>query len=169
LANNEYSIRSATLDDIPQIMTLQEANLPANGGSLSVRQPTDWFARAIVEDAVVVALRTRIVGYVLGTSIAAQAHIPVIKSLLGAYPPPPECYVYGPVCVAESERGKGLAAALFEVLRERMNDRPALTFVRTENTPSLQAHRKMGMRELGVFLYDGVSYVAFFYQNSKDG
>jgi hypothetical protein len=50
-----------------------------------------------------------------------------------------------------------------------MNDRPALTFVRTENTPSLQAHRKMGMRELGVFLYDGVSYVAFFYQNFKDG
>jgi predicted GNAT superfamily acetyltransferase len=132
---------------------------------LSVRQPPAWFKGAIAEGALIVARRPQLVGYVLGTSIAAQAHIPIIKALLEAYPPPPECYVYGPVCVAGSERGRGLAAALFAVLRTHMNDRPAVTFVRSENKPSLLAHRKMGMREQGSFLCDGVSYAAFLYRS----
>ena len=146
-------------------MALQEENLPARGGSLSVRQPPAWFERAIADGALIVARRPNLVGYVLGTSIAAQAHISIIKALLAAYPPPPDCYVYGPVCVAASERGRGLAAALFAVLRTQMNDRPAVTFVRSENTPSLQAHRKMGMREQGSFLCDGVSYAALLYRS----
>jgi hypothetical protein len=36
--------------------------------------------------------------------------------MLSAYPAPSECYLYGPVCVAESERGLGIALALFELL-----------------------------------------------------
>jgi GNAT superfamily N-acetyltransferase len=166
LADDKYSIHPALPEDIPDILALQEDNLPANGGSLSVRQPAEWFAGAIAEGAVVVARHQRLVGYVLGTSIAAQAHIPIVKALLAAYPPPPDCYVYGPVCVAASERGRGLAAALFDALRLQMNDRPAVTFVRADNAPSLQAHRKMGMRDLGGFRCNDVSYVALLYRNS---
>jgi predicted GNAT family acetyltransferase len=62
--------------------------------------------------------------------------------------PPPDCYLYGPVCVAESERGKGLARALFEELRARLPGRPAMLFVRADNAASLRAHRKMGMHDL---------------------
>jgi hypothetical protein len=57
LADREYSIRPAMPDDIPEIIALQEDNLPASGGSLSVRQPSAWFERAIAEGALVVARR----------------------------------------------------------------------------------------------------------------
>jgi hypothetical protein len=36
-------------------------------------------------------------------------------------------------------------------------------FVRADNPSSLQAHRKMGMRELGTFDNEGVRYMALTY------
>jgi L-amino acid N-acyltransferase YncA len=65
--------------------------------------------------------------------------------------------------VAETERGKGLALALFEVLQTQMGSRPAMTFVRADNAPSLRAHGKMGMRELGTFMSEGVPHIALTY------
>ncbi|MGC2824732.1 MAG: GNAT family N-acetyltransferase [Pseudolabrys sp.] len=161
---NEYDISLATPDDVSGIIVLQEPNLPANGGTLSVRQPADWFTKAILEKSVVVARRDgKVVGYVLGTSLAANAHKAIIQAMLSAYPAPSECYLYGPVCVAESERGRGLARAMFEELRARLPGRPAMLFVRADNAASLRAHQKMGMRDLGTFMNDGVPYVALTY------
>jgi RimJ/RimL family protein N-acetyltransferase len=160
----DYEIALATTDDIPGILTLQEPNLVERGGGLSVRQTADWFRNAIVEKSVVVGQRDgKVVGYVLGTSLAAKAHVAIIQTMLRAFPPPPDCYLYGPVCVAETERGKGLAAALFELLKTHTGGRPAMTFVRADNGPSLRAHRKMGMRELGTFMSEGVPHIALTY------
>ena len=160
----DFDISLATPNDIPGILTLQEPNLPDSGGSLSVRQSADWFRNAVLQKSVVAGRRSdKVVGYVLGTSLAAKAHVGIIQSMLRTFPPPPDCYLYGPVCVAEAERGKGLAGALFEFLRTHMDNRPAMTFVRTDNAPSLKAHRKMGMRDLGPFLHNDVPYIAFKY------
>ena len=159
-----YDISLATPNDIPGILMLQEPNLPDSGGSLSVRLTADRFKDAILENSVVAGRRDgKVVGYVLGTSLAAKAHVGIIQTMLRTFPPPPDCYLYGPVCVAETERGKGLAGLLFEVLRTHMGNRPAMTFVRTDNAPSLQAHRKMGMRDLGTFVHENVPYIAFKY------
>ena len=161
---SNFDISLATPNDIPGILVVQEPNLPDNGGSLTVRQTADWFKNAVLEKSVVTGRRNgKVVGYVLGTSLAAQAHVGVIQTMLRIFPPPPDCYLYGPVCVAETERGKGLAGALFDVLRTHMGNRPAMTFVRTDNAPSLQAHRKMGMRDLRPFVHEGVPYIAFKY------
>jgi len=160
----DYEISLATPDDIPGILMLQEPNLVERGGGLSVRQTADWFRNAITENSVVVARQDgKVVGYVLGTSLAAKAHVAIIQAMLRAFPARPDCYLYGPVCVAESERGKGLAAGIFEVLQTHMDGRPAMTFVRADNAPSLRAHRKMGMRELGTFMSEGVPHVALSY------
>jgi ribosomal protein S18 acetylase RimI-like enzyme len=160
----KYDISLATLNDIAGVLTLQEPNLPDNGGNLSVRQPADWFKRAVGEKSLIVARRDgQVVGYVLGTSLAAKAHVRIIQSMLRAFPPPPDCYLYGPVCVAETERGKGLAGAMFEKLQAHMGGRPAMVFVRADNEPSLRAHRKMGMRDLGPFLNNGEQYIALSY------
>ena len=68
-----YAIALATPDDIPGILTLQEPNLVERGGGLSVRQTADWFTNAIIEKSVVVGRRGgKVVGYVLGTSLAAS-------------------------------------------------------------------------------------------------
>src|SRR5664279_5853705 len=129
-----YEISLATPDDIPGILAVQEPNLPDSGGSLSVRQTADWFKHAVLEKSVVVGRRDgKVVGYVLGTSLAAKAHIAIIQAMLRTFPAPPGCYHYGPVCVAETERGKGLALALFEVFQTQMGNRPAITFMRAEN------------------------------------
>lgn len=162
IANCDISL--GRVDDIPGILVLQEANLPERGGSLAVRQTADWFRRAMLEKSLIVGRTERkVVGYVLGTSLAAKAHVMIIQTMLRNFPPPPDCYLYGPVCVAETQRGNGLAAALFQVLRSHMAGRPAMTFIRTDNIPSLRAHRKMGMSELGTCVTEDVSYIALRY------
>jgi len=159
-----YDIALAAPDDISGILSLQEPNLVERGGGLSVRQTADWFKKAMVEKSVVVGRRGgKVVGYVLGTSLAAKAHVRIIQTMLRNFPAPPDCYLYGPVCVAKTERGNGLAAALFVVLQTHMGGRPAMTFVRADNAPSLRAHRKMGMRELGTFMNEGVPHIALAY------
>jgi hypothetical protein len=105
----------------------------------------------------------KVVGYVLSTSLAAKSHVPIVQAMLRSFPAPPDCYLYGPVCVDTIERGKGLAGMMFEELRARLPGRHAMTFVRADNPPSLQAHRKMGMRELGSFKSEGVPHIALTY------
>jgi predicted N-acetyltransferase YhbS len=159
-----YDISLATPNDIPGILALQEPNLPENGGSLSVRQNAEWFRKAIVDKSVVAGRHNgEVVGYVLGTSLAAKAHVTIVQAMLRIFPPPANCYLYGPVCVAETQRGMGLAAALFKVLQIHMDGRPAMTFVRADNEPSLRAHRKMSMRDLGPFSNNGEQYIALSY------
>jgi hypothetical protein len=160
----DYDISLGQGDDIPGILVLQEANLAERGGGLSVRQTADWFRRAILEKSLVVARRElKVVGYVLGTSLAAKAHVMIIQTMLRNFPPPPDSYLYGPVCVAETERGKGLAGALFQVLQTHMAGRPAMTFIRADNFVSLRAHQKMGMSELGTFVSEDLPYIALSY------
>jgi predicted GNAT family acetyltransferase len=161
----DHDIALATPDDIPGILALQEPNLVETvGGGISVRQTAEWFERTMREMPLVVARRGgKIVGYVVATSLAAKSHVAIVQAMLQQFPAPPNCYSYGPVCVAESERGKGLAGAMFERLRAQLPGRPAMTFVRADNGPSLTAHRKMGMRELGAFSNEGVTHIAFAY------
>ena len=129
-----------------------------------MRLSEDWFKQAVADKSVVVGRRNdKVVGYVLGTSLAAKARVPIIQAMLRAFPPPPNCYLYGPVCVAETERGKGLAGAMFKGLQTYMNGRPAMTFVTADNDLSLRAHDKMGMQRLGTFVNAAVTYVALKY------
>ena len=162
--NEDYQIALAAPEDIPGILALQEPNLPDSGGGLSVRQNADWFKRTMLEMPLIVARRDDdIVGYVVATTLAAKSHVAIVQAMLRSFPAPLDCYAYGPVCVAATERGKGLAGILFEELRARLPGRPAMTFVRNDNAPSLRAHRKMGMRELGAFTSEGIPYIAFTY------
>ena len=159
-----YDISLGRPEDIPDILVLQEENLAERGGGLTARQTADWFRHAILEKSLVVGRTERkVIAYVLGTSLAAKAHVMVVQTMLRNFPPPPDCYLYGPVCVAETQRGKGLASALFQVLQRHMAGRPAMTFIRADNIPSLRTHRKMGMTELGTFVTDDVSYIALSY------
>src|SRR5262245_11620514 len=77
-----------------------------------------------------------------------HAHTPIVQAMFRAYPGSHDAYVYGPICVAESERGHGLATALFAKLRERLPGRECVAFVRCDNAASLQAHLKMGMNDV---------------------
>src|SRR5215475_4546837 len=162
MTSANYEIGLATSDDIPAIVAMQEANLHENGGGLSVRQTADWFRRTMSEMPIVVVRRDGlVVGYALATSVAAKAHVGIVQTMLRAFPAPPNCYLYGPVCVAESERGKGLAGLMYQEMRKRLPGRNAMSFVRSDNIQSLRANRKMGKTELGEFIHDGETYIVF--------
>jgi L-amino acid N-acyltransferase YncA len=114
------------------------------------------------EMPIIVARRDGVVvGYALATSIAAKSHVGIVQTMLRAFPPPPNCYLYGPVCVTENERGNRLAAMMYQEMRKRLPGRTAMSFVRSDNMPSLKANRKMGKTELGEFKHDGESYIVF--------
>ncbi len=160
--NADYETGLATSDDIPAIVAMQETNLHENGGGLSVRQTADWFRRTMSEMPIIVARRGGVVvGYALATSIAAKSHVGIVQNMLRAFPAPSNCYLYGPVCVAERERGNGLAGLMYQEMRKRLPGRAAMSFVRSDNIPSLRANRKMGKTELGEFTHDGESYFVF--------
>jgi L-amino acid N-acyltransferase YncA len=157
-----YETGLATSNDISAIVAMQEPNLHENGGGLSVRQTADWFRRTMLEMPIVVARRDGVVvGYALATSIAAKSHVGIVQTMLRAFPAPPTCYLYGPVCVAESERGNGVAGMMYQEMRMRLPGWTAMSFVRSDNMPSLKANRKMGKKELGEFIHDGASYIVF--------
>jgi L-amino acid N-acyltransferase YncA len=156
----DYEITVAAREDIPGILDLQEQNLLSNGGALSVPFSREWFEAAISDMPIMVARREgRVVGYVVSTPLTAQAHNPIIQAMLRAFPGSPGAYNYGPICVSESERGRGLAGAMFQALRERLPARQGFTFIRRDNTVSVKVHTRMGMREVAEFTQDGVGYV----------
>jgi L-amino acid N-acyltransferase YncA len=155
-----YEIALATREDIAGILDLQEKNLRENGGTLSVRFSREWFEAALGDLPVIVARKAgRVVGYLVSSSKAAQSHAPIIKATLAAYPGPPDAYLYGPICIAESERGRNLPAALMADLRARLPGREGITFIRRDNVASLRAHAKIGMREAAEFVHDGAAVV----------
>ena len=154
----------ATPDDVSGILDLQARNLSNRGGSLSVAFSRDWFETAVADAQVIVARRNgRAVGYLVFCTFAAQAHVPLVQAMLKVYPGTPNAYNYGPICVAESERGRGLAGAMFAALRARLPGREGVAFIRRDNTASLLAHRKMGMQEVAEFTHGGVVFVVVAY------
>ena len=155
-----YEIAVAIPPDIPGILALQDANQPDRGGVLSVRFPHEWIRAAIANEAIVVARRDgKIAGYAISGELSAQAHVPVVQAMLRAYAPPPNTYLYGPICVDQSERGRGLAGALFDALRARFPGRDSITFIRHDNQVSRRAHAKLGMTEVAAFVHDGVEQI----------
>ena len=93
----------------------------------------------------------------------AQAHDPIIRAMLRAYPGFPGAYNYGPICVAQNHRGHGLAAAMVKQLRTQLPGREGLTFIRRDNASSLAFHGKVGMRQVAEFTLDEVGYVVVAY------
>jgi predicted N-acetyltransferase YhbS len=160
----DIQICLATAADIAGILDLQERNLRTNGGALSVPMARAWLDAAVGKMPIVVARRDdRIVGYVVSSSLQDQSADPILDAMLRAHPGAPGCYVYGPICVAESERGKGVARAMFQALRAQLPGREGFTFIRADNAVSRRVHAGMGMREAAVFTVNGVGYVVVAY------
>ncbi len=160
----DYDIALATQQDVQSIADLQEKNLRSNGGALSVGFPHEWFETAIAAMPIMVARSEgRIVGYVIATPVAAQAHVPIVQAMLRAYPGAPDSYIYGPICVAQNHRGRGVALAMFEALKARLPGREGFTFIRADNTVSITVHAKMGLRKFAEFAHDDAAYVVVGY------
>lgn len=164
MTTSDVQIGVATADDVAGILDLQERNLRKNGGALSVPLSQEWLAAAIGGMPIIIARSGgRVVGYAVSSTLADQADDPILNGMLQAYPGSPGRYIYGPICVAESERGKGVARAMVDALRAQLPGREGFTFLRADNAVSRKVHASMGMREAAHFTVDGVGYVVVAY------
>lgn len=158
-------IGTASARDLDGILALQEANRPERGGTLSALLSREQVEAMLADLPLLVARRgDAIVGYLLAASRATVAAVPVIRAMLAAYAGAPDAYVYGPIVVAESERGRGLAQRLFESLRRRIPGREGILFIRADNSVSLRAHEKMGVVPCGTFRHNERDYVVLSYE-----
>jgi L-amino acid N-acyltransferase YncA len=160
----EVEIGLASHADLAGILDLQRENLPDRGGALSVEFSRDWFVAAITAMPVIVAPRQgAIVGFLVSSPFAAHADVPIVQTMRRAYAGAEDAYLYGPICIARSERGRGLAGKLFAALRRELPGREGVLFIRRDNLPSLQAHAKMGMRQVAEFIHNDVVHVVLAY------
>ena len=161
---SETDIVRASEVDLDGIVELQAANQPERGGTLSVSLPRSRIAEMMREMPLIVARRgDHITGFLMASTRTMNAGIPIISAMLAAYPGTPEAYVYGPICVGAEERGKGLAQAMFSELRRLAPAREGILFIRRDNSASLRAHAKTGIREVAGFMFDGNEFAVLSY------
>jgi predicted GNAT superfamily acetyltransferase len=157
-------VGTATERDVDGILELQAANQPERGGLLSAELPRARVMEMMHAMPLIVARRDgRIVGFLMNSPREMNDDVPIIRAMLDAYPGTPDAYVYGPICVSEEERGKGLAQAMLAELRRLEPGREGILFIRRDNRASLRAHAKMGMRDVADFVFDGRDYVVLSY------
>jgi L-amino acid N-acyltransferase YncA len=155
-----YIVSTATTHDIPEILALQSENQISRGGALSVEFPARWFEAAIMDLPIVVAKRDgRLVGFLVSSSLAATQHLPLPLAKQRAYPAGPGAYNSGPLCIAASERGRGLVAKLFETQRSLLQGREGVAFIRRDNAASRAVHARYGFQEVAEFFHADVDYL----------
>jgi len=164
VTKGEADIGLASEADLDGIVELQAANQPEQGGTLSASLPHSRIAEMMREMPLIVARRGDcIAGFLMTSTRAMNADVSIIRAMLAAYSGTSDAYVYGPVCVDAEERGKGLAQAMFSELRRLAPAREGILFIRRDNSASLRAHAKMGMREVANFVFGGNEFAVLSY------
>jgi len=141
----EAEIGLAGPADIDGILDLQRENLPDRGGALSVEFSRDWFTKAIAAMPVIVARKEgAVVGFLVSSPFSAHGDVPMVQAMRCAYAGADGSYLYGPICIAESDRGRGLAGQMFAALRGELPGREGVLFT---------ARDHFGGRPPGIRLY----------------
>lgn len=164
MTGHDTRVSRADIADMDGILELQAANQTARGGALAASLTGERLAKMMQDMPLIVARRDgRITGFLLTTSREVNADIPIVKAMFNAYHGAPDAYVYGPICVGEEERGKGLAQIMFAELRRLEPGREGVLFIRNDNEASLRAHLKMGMKKVASFEFNSFAYAVFCY------
>ncbi|MGX9782120.1 N-acetyltransferase family protein [Janthinobacterium lividum] len=163
-SSHPYLVSTAQAADIDSITALLQANSPSQGGSLTGEFSRDKVASMADGASPVIVARRAADGSVVGvlfSAAPAAAQAPVVLAMLAAYAGSGNAYVYGPVCIADSERGQGLLALLYSAMREQHAGKEAVLFIRRDNPGSLRAHERLGMYEVAAFDFDGAQFAVY--------
>ncbi|WP_341521712.1 GNAT family N-acetyltransferase [Pseudomonas sp. G.S.17] len=168
MTGNGIVIRTARKTDLPGIVKLQHANQLAQGGTLAAELTSGQIEEMMSDMPQIVACRgDEVVAFLMTTSqtVNSLRPIPVVEKTLQAFAYlDDDAYIYGPICVSETERGGGLAQAMFKHLLVLEPGRQGVLFIRGDNQPSIKAHRKMGMNQVGEFTLNGAQFQVFAYK-----
>jgi hypothetical protein len=158
--------RTATIDDAGPISTLLMANSFDRGGTLYGSWSTDVVMTCITAgQLIIVAMDGLMLAGVLFTSEKAQVSTEPVVAMLQAWPGSPNAYVYGPVCIDPAARGQGVLEVLYADLVARRPGREAVLFIKANNQRSLQAHARLGMRQVANFTLGGENFIVLSSRN----
>lgn len=163
-SSHAYLVSTAKTADIDAITALLQANSPSQGGSLTGEFSLEKVATMVDGVSPVIVARRVADGPVAGvlfSAAPATVQAPVVLAMLAAYAGSDNAYVYGPVCIADSERGQGLLALLYAALRAQHGGAEAVLFIRRDNIGSLRAHERLGMHEVAGFVFDGAQFAVY--------
>jgi hypothetical protein len=153
--------RLAEVSDAQAISDLLTANTGDQGGMLLGQWPLDGIQSRISSGQVIV-VATEQDGGLLGALLTSEkgfADVPLIRAMLKAWPGRPDAYVYGPVCILQEARGRGVLKALYAKLQATFPGREAILFIREDNPRSLNAHLRLGMREVARYDFEGSRFI----------
>lgn len=142
--------RLAEPPDAESISALLTANTGDRGGMLLGQWPPDAITRRISNGQMIV-IATSEEGGLLGALLTSHKEFdeaPPVQAMLKAWPGRADAYVYGPVCISWEARGRGVLEALYAELQAVRPGREAILFIRQDNRRSLNAHLRLGMREV---------------------
>ena len=160
-------IRQARIEDAVRVSSLLMTNSSERGGALfgdwSIGVVTKW-----ITSGALIAVATdgsKLLG-VLFTSEKARASAAPVVAMLRAWPGTVDAYVYGPVCIDEAARGQGVLEKLLAYVAARLPGREAILVIKANNTRSLQAHVRLGMRQVANFELGGETFVVLSGENA---
>lgn len=159
-------IKVATPNDLKGIIKLQEANQTSQGGTLSGGLTENQIQEMMTDMPQIIAvIDNEIVGFLLTTSQAVnnKRKVAIVDPMSGSYSGTEDSYIYGPICVSQNQRGKGIAQLLFKELLRLQPNREGILFIKNDNEASLKAHKKMGMRKVSSFHFNRADFDVFAY------
>jgi predicted N-acetyltransferase YhbS len=161
---DKISYRQATISDVSAIRELQQNNLREVGGTLSASLSSTIIEQMVQDLPAIVAVSDdAIVGYLLTSAAETTVGQPIIEAMLEAYPVEKDTIIYGPICVSSKLRGKGVAQGLWNELRRIIPNLKCVCFIRQDNTSSIHAHTKLGMREVASFTCNNSEHLVFVF------
>ena len=153
-------VEVAELPDVARISSLLQANSADHGGMLMGHWSPDVIRDRISNgQAIVMATEGQQLLGVLLTQDKSYGDALPVRAMLTAWPGRPDAYVYGPVCITEQARGRGILAALYAQLKRVYPSREAILFVREDNPRSLKAHLRLGMHEVARYRLDDATFI----------
>ena len=159
-------IKLASLHDVEGIVKLQSKNQKSEGGTLSGELDANQIQEMMKDMPQIVALvNEEIVGFLLTTSQAVhkKRNVSIVDAMFKSYAGNTESYIYGPVCVSKTQRGRGLAQLMFQELLRQEPNREGILFIQNDNEASLRAHEKMGIKKVGNFNFNHQDFTVYAY------
>lgn len=163
---DSIAIKVATINDLDGIIKLQTVNQASQGGTLSGGLTENQIQEMISDMPQIVAIaNNEIVGFLLTTSQAVNNNrkVPIVDAMSAAYKGSADSYIYGPICVSQTQRGKGLAQLMFQKLLKLEPNREGILFIKSDNIASLKAHEKMGMHKVSSFHFNNADFDVYAY------
>lgn len=157
--------------DLDGIIDLQKSNLAANlafdeiqsQGFVTVIHTYEQLSKLNhIEKHIIAKDNEKVIGYLLAMTHHSKSDIPILLPMFNVFDDTTfnnkkiadyNYIVVGQVCIDKLYRGKGILDKCYAVYREYYSDKYdfAITEIATTNTRSLNAHKRIGFKEIKTY------------------